>query len=120
MKKSQLPQKLHLVGATKTQKTPLPVNLSLVKDTALIFRALLNDFRLEILELIHEKKSVSVTAIYTALKYTQAVTSHQLRILRDAGIVNNVKRGKEVLYSINYPRLEQIQTLCMDFNNPNQ
>lgn len=119
MKKTKSPQKPRPTDVAKKQTTSLPVDVSLVKDTALILRAILNKFRLEILEIIHEKKSVSVTAIYTALKYTQAVTSQQLRILRDAGIVNNVKKGKEVLYSINYPRLEQIQALCMDFTKPN-
>lgn len=104
-----------LQGTGKESKAPLPVDVKLLKNTSLIFRSILNGFRMEIMEYLHIKGTATVTEIYTALQYTQSVASHHLKIMRDSGIVNREHKGKEMFYSINYDRLKQIHTLSQEF-----
>jgi DNA-binding transcriptional ArsR family regulator len=50
-----------------------------------------------------------VTDIYNKLNLEQSVASQHLAILRHAAIVKTKKSEKFVFYSLNYPRIEEIQ-----------
>lgn len=64
---------------------------------------------------IHEQGRTSVTNIYTALKLEQSVASQHLAILRKAGCVNTIRNGKQIHYSVNHSRLQEIQTIVEGF-----
>ena len=72
-----------------------------------IMRALAHPLRLDILNVIDEKKEVSVGDIYKALKIEQALASQQLRILRLSELVLTRRHQKFIFYSINYPKIVQ-------------
>lgn len=61
------------------------------------------------LKLLLEKKSLTVTEIFTGLFLEQAVASQHLAVLRRAGFVKTKREGKLVRYSINPQRLQQVQ-----------
>ncbi|NLF64659.1 MAG: helix-turn-helix transcriptional regulator, partial [Chloroflexi bacterium] len=42
-----------------------------------------------------------------ALDVAQPTVSHHLKILKNAGLVNSVRQGKQVLYTLNQVRLAQ-------------
>lgn len=79
-----------------------------VKKAALILRALNHKLRQQIIKIIHENKRLTVTELYVKLRLEQSVASQHLAILRKAGIVSTKRDGKFIFYSINLPRIEEI------------
>jgi DNA-binding transcriptional ArsR family regulator len=80
-----------------------------LKKAALIFRAVNNKVRLQILQHLHENFKMTVTALYIKLRLDQSATSQHLAILRKAGFVNTERDGKCIYYSINYKRLDELK-----------
>lgn len=64
-----------------------------------IFKALSDATRLKILHMIFQKE-MCVYDIYQELDISQPAVSHHLKILKQAGLVKAVKKGKWVFYSI--------------------
>jgi DNA-binding transcriptional ArsR family regulator len=70
--------------------------------------ALKNPQRIEIIKMLSEKPKMNVTQIYTKLNMGQASTSHELKVLRDAGVLDAKREGKEIYYSINQTTFENL------------
>jgi DNA-binding transcriptional ArsR family regulator len=87
------------------------INSSLTREASLIFRAVNNSFRQRIIELLNEKKSMSVTDLFEVLEVDQSVVSQHLSILRRAKIVNTKRIGKNIYYSVNYHRISKIHRI---------
>lgn len=68
-----------------------------ISELEKIFKILGNKQRLTILELLRSR-SYSVSEIVGILNMEQSAVSHQLRVLREAQLVQAEKRGREVLY----------------------
>jgi DNA-binding transcriptional ArsR family regulator len=88
-----------------------------VKKAALILRALNHKLRQQLIKLIEEEKKITVTEIYVRLRLEQSVASQHLAILRKAGIVNTLRDGKFIFYSVNHKRIEEINKLVTDLVN---
>jgi len=73
-----------------------------------ILKTMGHSLRLVILKLLHEKKKLSVTEIFTELDIEQAVASHHLRLLKRAGIVGSEKSGKNSFYYIQNDKIADI------------
>jgi len=71
---------------------------------ARLFQALSDPTRLKILLLL-SRSTMNVTSIVNEVKATQPAVSRHLRVLREASLINHVRKGKEVEYSINLPQL---------------
>ena len=52
-------------------------------------------------------KQLSVSEIVAQMGVTQPTVSHHLKVLRDAGLVQVERRGKEIHYSLNQEKLAQ-------------
>jgi DNA-binding transcriptional ArsR family regulator len=87
----------------------LQIDFFYLKKAALIFRAVNNKVRLQILQHLHENSRMTVTALYIKLRLDQSATSQHLAVLRKAGFVNTERDGKCIYYSINYGRLEELK-----------
>lgn len=70
-----------------------------IQPMAEIFKVLSDPTRIRILALL-AKEELCVTCIASALGMTHSAISHQLRLLRAAGLVKYTKEGKEVIYSL--------------------
>ena len=79
-------------------ETIFPVNRKFVTE-AIVLRAIGHPMRLKILNEIL-RQGQNVTKICRELAVSQAVISHHLAVLRDAGIVTGDRKGAEVFYSI--------------------
>ena len=84
---------------------------ALLKKGAFVLRAVNHELRQQILQQIHKKQRISVTAIYVKLRLEQSVASQQLAILRNAGFVTTEREGKQIFYSVNYEKLHEVQRL---------
>ncbi len=84
------------------------LNIELLEKQAKILRAISHPVRIALLDLLQEKKELSVKEIHESLNLKQAETSHHLGILRDKGILNAKREGKSILYSLKIEKLSQI------------
>jgi DNA-binding transcriptional ArsR family regulator len=101
------------------ETTPMPDELQIeffhLKKASLVFRAVNNKIRLQILQILHEHSKMTVTALYLKLRLDQSATSQHLAVLRKAGFVNTQRDGKCIYYSVNYKRLEELHHSAEQF-----
>jgi DNA-binding transcriptional ArsR family regulator len=94
------------------KNTPMSDELQIeffqLKKAALVFRAVNNKIRLQLLQILHEHSRMTVTALYQKLRLDQSAASQHLAVLRKAGFVHAERDGKCIYYSINYKRLEEL------------
>ncbi len=79
-----------------------------IKNAAMTLRSINHKLRQQILKLLEENKRMKVTDIYVKLRLEQSVASQHLAILRRANIVSTERMGKEIYYSLNNNRIEQV------------
>lgn len=96
-------------------KTTITLNPERVNRAWAIAHALAHPLRLKILDYIHRHGTTNVNQIYKSLDIEQSITSQHLRILRDAGIVENEREGKYVHYCLNYDQVEQASNAVSAF-----
>lgn len=92
----------------KESSNPIKVDLFALKKAVLIQRALNHKLRQQILRLICDNGTITVTEIYVKLRLEQSVASQHLAILRKAGFVKTKREGKFINYAVNTPRIRQI------------
>lgn len=86
------------------------VNLESARNAQKAYRAILHPLRSKILTLLDgsKTKQLNVTAIYKKEKVEQSVASQHLAILRRVNLVKTERKGKEILYSVNYEALKTL------------
>lgn len=102
----------------KDQTTDLSFDSIKLKKAALVLRALNHPLRQKILKTVHQKQSVNVTELYKTLKLEQSVASQHLGILRKAGFVMPSRDGRIIHYSVNYQRVEELNSLVNEILVP--
>ena len=103
---------------TRTQKhMDTIVDVPLLNQSWFIFRALRHTLRQRMLKLIDEHNRITVKDLVAAIQVEQSVTSSHLAILRRAGLVTATNQGRFVYYSINYPKLKEVQSKLTEMVN---
>lgn len=77
-----------------------PYTFGFLETATETLRAIAHPHRLLIVDMLHQQKSMTVTEIYERLEIEQAVASHHLRILKDRGVVQVRRDGKNSNYSL--------------------
>ena len=85
-----------------------------VKKMEQVFSALSTDTRLKIVCALSIRRAC-VTDLQETLKINQTTLSHQLSLLKSAGIVESERNGKVVVYYICSPAIFSILSACVDF-----
>lgn len=80
-----------------------------------LLRAVDHPLRLAILGIIATKGPIRVNDILAELQLNQALTSQQLKILRDVSLITSQKNKTEVLYSVNQKKLENLKSALAAF-----
>lgn len=75
-----------------------------IKNTALYFKALADETRLQMLWLLFNRRELCVCDFIEVLQIGQSKTSRHLRYLYNAGIVDDRRDGLWVNYSLKPPR----------------
>lgn len=78
-----------------------------------LLKALAHPRRLEIVQLLRDQ-TLSVSDIFAMLDLPQANISQHLMILRDAGVVQTSRSGKNIYYSLAHPQIIQASDLLRD------
>ena len=71
-----------------------------MKELRSLFKALADETRLRIYLLLLQGE-LCVCELVAILKMEQSRVSHSLRILKEAGLVNDHREGKWIIYSVN-------------------
>ncbi len=79
----------------------------IVIDCVEFCKALADETRLGILELLRERGELCVSDIVEAFDASQPTISHHLRLLRNVGLVNSRKQGKLVYYELNQENVSE-------------
>lgn len=81
-----------------------------MENEAIMFRALGNGIRLNILMAIHEQSGnwINVGEIQQITGYTQATVSQHLSKLRDSKTVETQREGTKVYYRISEPMVKRV------------
>ena len=74
-------------------------------------KTLSNPKRLEILDILKERKEISVNSLAEILEIPKANTSQHLAVLRQAGVVNTRKDGINVYYSLRSAKISEACSL---------
>ncbi len=94
----------------KATSESLKLDFLRLKKSAMILRALNHKLRQQLVRLIDEHQKITVTEIYVSLRLEQSVVSQHLAILRRANIVITKREGKFIFYSLNYARIQEINS----------
>lgn len=78
------------------------------------FRAVSDRHRQSVLTLLKKHRSLNASDIMRHIRLSQPTTSHHLSLLRQAGLIFSLKKGKEVYYSLNK---KMISSCCLGFND---
>ncbi len=73
-----------------------------------VFKSLAHPTRLEILELLRDKKELCVCEIYEKLDLEQSNVSQHLKNLKDQGILSSRKDGLMVFYKVSYLEIYEV------------
>lgn len=98
----------------QTVETTLNINVIELKKAAMILRAINHKLRQQIVQIIHQAGSITVTQLYVKLRIEQSVASQHLAILRKAGFVKTDREGKFIHYRINYSRITEVESFVKE------
>ena len=82
-----------------------------------LFKALNDNTRREILELLREK-DLTAGEIADQFNISKPSISHHLDLLKQAGLVESTKQGQFVYYTLNTTVMDEIIKWMMQFNIP--
>ena len=86
-------------------------------DTAKILKAISDPKRLRIVDML-SCGELCACKILEAFHITQPTLSHDMRVLIEAGIVNDSREGKNIFYSLNQERLTAFQDTLRKITTP--
>lgn len=80
-----------------------------------IFKALNDETRRQILELLREK-DLSAGEIAEHFQISKPSISHHLEILKNADLISQQKKGQFIIYSLNTTVFEEVLSWILTFN----
>ena len=92
----------------------IKLDYSQLRQAVKVLRAVNHNLRQQMIALIDENDSMTVTDIYVKMRLEQSVASQHLAILRKAGMVKTTREGKFIYYSLDKDRIGQIASLVED------
>lgn len=84
------------------------LSASTLEFGASILRSISHPIRLAILDYLDKEGSKTVTEIQAKLGLEQAATSHHLGLLRDRGVLQAERQGRQVYYTMRQEMVAQI------------
>lgn len=79
-----------------------------LEDAASKLRSIAHPMRIAIISLLENRSRMNVTEIYEHLKIEQASASHHLNILKNKGILESRRDGKNTYYALKQQSVAQV------------
>ena len=83
-------------------------------QAAEVLKTLAHPLRIRIILLLTKKRSMNVSTLQRRLKVDQTLLSYQLTRMRDRGLLDTARQGKEIHYSLPDSALSEIMKLVLD------
>jgi DNA-binding transcriptional ArsR family regulator len=84
------------------------LNCDTLLSAASMLKVLGHPIRISIVQLLERTPELTVSEIFKALKIEQAIASHHLNTLKNKGILNSQRSGKNTYYSLKHESLIDI------------
>jgi DNA-binding transcriptional ArsR family regulator len=96
--------------AMPIEPTPIApkMNAEKIGKIANVLKTIAHPVRLSILEVLDDRKSMSVTELMAYLGIEQSLLSHHLSKMKDRGILNASRDGKNIYYTLAEDSLTKI------------
>ena len=78
--------------------TEVPDEDKRIDKAAYVLKAVAHPLRIKIIQILHDNKELNVSAIYKHLNAEQSLISHHLINMRDKGILDIRRSGKNIYY----------------------
>ncbi|MBD2757204.1 ArsR/SmtB family transcription factor [Spirosoma validum] len=82
-------------------------------QAAELLKTLAHPLRIRIILLLTKKRSMNVSSLQRRLKVDQTILSYQLIRMRDRGLLDSTRQGKEIYYSLVDSALSEIMKLAL-------
>jgi DNA-binding transcriptional ArsR family regulator len=79
-----------------------------LEQAASMLKAIAHPMRIAILNFLEDGKRMTVTEIHEKLEIEQSTTSHHLGILKDKGVLQSKREGKNTYYFLRNDSLSRI------------
>lgn len=100
----------------KNGQNMIELNFKSLQKTKKILRAIDHELRLQIIKMLSNGNRLTVTDLYIKLRMEQSVASQHLATLKDVGLLDTIREGKFIYYTLNTDRLSEIsefvENLC--------
>ncbi len=84
------------------------LDIKKLEEIASKLRAIAHPMRIAIIELLQDNAKLNVTQIYEHLQIEQATASHHLNLLKNKGVLNSKRDGKNTYYFLKHNAINQI------------
>lgn len=92
----------------------MKIDQNKLEKAAFILKTIAHPTRLAIIDLLQEKKKLSVNEICERLECEQSLLSHHLSNMRIKGLLNSQRKGTSIYYSLKEKDLAKIVTVIED------
>jgi len=86
------------------------------RDVVDVFFALGDGTRLSVVQKLSTGVPLSATALSSSASVSRQAIAKHLQVLEGAGLVTHEKRGREVLYALEPPRLDEARAFLEDIS----
>ena len=83
-------------------------NLEKLRVVAEMLKAIAHPYRVAIIDLLEQNEKMTVSEIFQELNIEQAVASHHLGILKNKGVLDSKREGKNISYFLKHESLINI------------
>lgn len=84
------------------------LDIERLESAANMLKAIAHPMRIAILGFLEDGKKLTVTEIHERLQIEQSTTSHHLGILKDKGVLQSKRDGKNTFYFLKHESLANI------------
>lgn len=84
------------------------LDAKMLDNAASMLRAIAHPMRIAMINYLDEGKRMTVTEIHQALNIEQSTASHHLGILKDKGVLDCKREGKNTFYFLKHESLHNI------------
>lgn len=103
-----------IAGQTRTAATFAPISQDALERAAETLKAVAHPVRLRIVDLLGRSCEMCVSDLVAALDAKPAITSQQLGLLKDRGILTCRRDGNRVYYRLTNPSLMKVLECIRD------
>lgn len=93
------------------------LDIEKLEGAANMLKAIAHPMRIAILSFLEDGNKLTVTEIHERLQIEQSTTSHHLGILKDKGVLQSKREGKNTYYFLKHESLSNIVDCLSRCNN---